>query len=491
MTALTRASFTASAAWDTVSTKTNDRATSRQVTQPMTSPTSRETMIPQGSVPPQVNTRENVPIVEVRDITKSFTLPSGKELTILEKITLDIREGEILAVLGPSGCGKSTIMRIITGLLLPTSGTVRIYGEPLTGINKSTAIVFQNFALYPWLSVYDNIAIGLQSLNVPPAEIKERVTKAIDTVGLEGFEEAYPKELSGGMKQRVGFARAIVVDPALLCLDEPFSALDVLTAENLTQEVLNLWVDHKTNVKSMFFVTHNIEEAVFLANRIIVLGANPGHIRYTVSNDLPYPRTPRSPEFEKLVEHIHSIITNAILPDETPSEISVAARAPRIEALPYVQIGEVIGLLELLHDEGGSADVFDIAEKTGKEFGITLAVVKAAELLDFVDTPKQQVVFTELGKKFIASDVNDRKKIVNQQLRAMRIFLILTGMLQNSPEYTLEEDVLLEELALLLPNENPEQLLNTAIQWGRFAELIGYNADTHNVYLDIGQESNS
>jgi NitT/TauT family transport system ATP-binding protein len=437
------------------------------------------------------NSSERIPIVEVRDITKTFLLPSGKELTILEKISLDIREGEILAVLGPSGCGKSTIMRIITGLLTPTSGTVRIYGEPLTGINPNTAIVFQNFALYPWLSVYDNIAIGLQSLNVPPPEIKLRVTKAIDTVGLEGFEEAYPKELSGGMKQRVGFARAIVVDPALLCLDEPFSALDVLTAENLTQEVLNLWVDHKTNVKSMFFVTHNIEEAVFLANRIIVLGSNPGHIRYTLNNDLPYPRTPRAPEFEKLVEHIHSIITNAILPDEVPSEISVTSRVPRIEALPYVQIGEVIGLLELLHDEAGSADVFDIAEKTGKEFGVTLAVVKAAELLDFVDTPKQQVVFTELGKKFVDADVNERKKIVNQQLRTLRIFLILTGMLQNAPEYTLEEDVLLEELALLLPNENPEQLLNTVIQWGRYAELIGYNADMHNVYLDIGQESNN
>ncbi|HZV11573.1 MAG TPA: nitrate/sulfonate/bicarbonate ABC transporter ATP-binding protein [Candidatus Kapabacteria bacterium] len=436
------------------------------------------------------NPGERVPIVEMRDVTKTFLLPSGKELTILEKISFDIREGEILAVLGPSGCGKSTIMRIITGLLTPTSGTVRIFGEPLTGINPDTAIVFQNFALYPWLSVYDNIAIGLQSLNVPPQEIKQRVTKAIDTVGLEGFEEAYPKELSGGMKQRVGFARAIVVDPALLCLDEPFSALDVLTAENLTQEVLNLWVDHKTNVKSMFLVTHNIEEAVFLANRIIVLGANPGHIRYTVNNDLAYPRIPRSPDFEKLVEHIHSIITNAILPDEVPSEISVV-RTPRIEALPQAQIGEVIGLLELLHDEGGSADVFDIAEKTGKEFGVTLTVVKAAELLDFVDTPKQQVVFTELGKKFIDADVNERKKIVNQQLRTLRIFLILTGMLQNAPEYTLEEDVLLEELALLLPNENPEHLLNTAIQWGRYAELIGYNADMHNVYLDIGQESNN
>lgn len=429
------------------------------------------------------------PIVEVRSVNKSFTLPSGKELTILENISLEIREGEILAMLGPSGCGKSTLLRIMTGLIPASSGDVYVYGEPLTTVNPHAAIVFQNFALYPWLSVYENIAIGLQSLHMPATEIKARVTKVIDTIGLEGFEEAYPKELSGGMKQRVGFARAIVVDPALLCLDEPFSALDVLTAENLTQEVLNLWLDRKANVKSMLFVTHNIEEAVFLANRIVVFGANPGHIRTVVANDLPYPRVLRSPDFERLVERIHGIITNAILPDDVPNESTFTARTPRVEPLPHVQLAEVIGLLEILDDEGGTADVFDIAEKTQKEFGLVLGIVKAAELLDFVDTPKQNVIFTDIGRRLIGADINTRKKIVNQQLRSLRIFLIVMGMLQNAPEYRLDREVLLEELALLLPNENPESLLDTVIQWGRYGELIGYSADLQEVYLDVGQES--
>lgn len=452
----------------------------------MTNPTRPPENIATGDLRPRMSAQA---IVEVRNVNKSFTLPSGKELTILEGISLEIREGEILAMLGPSGCGKSTLMRIVTGLIPASSGTVEAYGEPLTTVNPHAAIVFQNFALYPWLSVYENIAIGLMSLHIPPAEIKARVTKVIDTVGLEGFEEAYPKELSGGMKQRVGFARAIVVDPALLCLDEPFSALDVLTAENLTQEVLNLWLDHKANVKSMLFVTHNIEEAVFLANRIVVFGANPGHIRMVLNNDLPYPRTLRSPDFERLVERIHAIITHAILPDETPAEAAVAVRAPRVEPLPHVQLGEVIGLLEVLEDEGGSADVFDIAEKYQKEFGMVLGIVKAAELLDFVDTPKQQVIFTDIGKRLIASDINTRKQIVNTQLRGLRIFLIITGMLQNADEYRLDRDVLLEELALLLPNENPEMLLDTVIQWGRYGELIGYSADLREVYLDVGQEN--
>jgi NitT/TauT family transport system ATP-binding protein len=431
-------------------------------------------------------------IVELRDIIKTFSLPSGKELMILDNISLDVREGEILAMLGPSGCGKSTLLRIITGLINPTSGTVQSGGAPLEGVNPHAAIVFQNFALYPWLTVYENIAVGLHSLHVTPDELKRRVTKVIDTVGLEGFEEAYPKELSGGMKQRVGFARAIVVDPALLCLDEPFSALDILTAENLTQEVLNLWLDHKANVKSMLFVTHNIEEAVFLANRVVVFGSNPGHIRYILQNDLPYPRDPRSPEFQRLVDHVHGIITNAILPDDVPESSTPGAHIPRItriEPLPHVQLAEVIGLLELLADEGGTADVFDITEKTEKDFGTVLQIVKAAELLDFVDTPKQQVVFTDLGKALIASDINTRKAIVNTQLRTLRIFLIVMGMLQNAAEYTLDRDVLLEEIALLLPNENPEQLLDTVIQWGRYAELIGYSANVQEVYLDVGQEN--
>ncbi|MBU2472241.1 MAG: ATP-binding cassette domain-containing protein, partial [Bacteroidetes bacterium] len=254
-------------------------------------------------------------------------------------------------------CGKSTLMRVLTGLIKPTHGEVFVHGEALKGIHPSAAIVFQNFALYPWLTVSENIAMGLESAKVEPDLIKEKVGKVIDIVGLEGFEDVYPKELSGGMKQRVGIARALAVQPELLCMDEPFSGLDVLTAENLRSEVLNLWLDHKVDIKTIFFVTHNISEAVFLANRIVVLSANPGKLRVVINNDIPFPRDYRSSEFLSMVDRIHEIITSAILPDEviTPE---MEKMTQRVEALPNATVGEIVGLLEILDDHKGQIDIF-------------------------------------------------------------------------------------------------------------------------------------
>ncbi|MBU1297780.1 MAG: ABC transporter ATP-binding protein [Bacteroidetes bacterium] len=303
----------------------------------------------------QINT--NIPISELRNILMHFDLPSGVGLTVLEDISMSVNSGEILAVLGPSGCGKSTLMRVLTGLIKPTHGEVFVHGEALKGIHPSAAIVFQNFALYPWLTVSENIAMGLESAKVEPDLIKEKVGKVIDIVGLEGFEDVYPKELSGGMKQRVGIARALAVQPELLCMDEPFSGLDVLTAENLRSEVLNLWLDHKVDIKTIFFVTHNISEAVFLANRIVVLSANPGKLRVVINNDIPFPRDYRSSEFLSMVDRIHEIITSAILPDEviTPE---MEKMTQRVEALPNATVGEIVGLLEILDDHKGQIDIF-------------------------------------------------------------------------------------------------------------------------------------
>ena len=255
-------------------------------------------------------------ICESRNVTKTFHLPGGKELKVLDNISLDVRREHITAILGPSGCGKSTLVRILTGLVEPTSGEVLVHGQPLRGLSPVVSMVFQSFALYPWLTVAENVAVGLNGRVVDPQKSTEMVARAVDRVGLEGFEEAYPKELSGGMKQRVGIARALVAQPELLCMDEPFSGLDVLTAENMRVELVNLWRDATTDPNSVLVVTHNINEAVFLATRIVVMGANPGQIRKVLDNPLPYPRDYHDPAFIAMADHIHDILTMALIPDE-------------------------------------------------------------------------------------------------------------------------------------------------------------------------------
>jgi len=425
----------------------------------------------------------NTPIAELINVHKHYKLPAGSELTVLEEISLTVNSGEVLAVLGPSGCGKSTLMRILTGLVTPSSGEVLCHGLPLRGIHPSASIVFQNFALYPWLTVSQNIAMGLESAGIDEETSKQRVAKVIDIVGLEGFEDVYPKELSGGMKQRVGIARALVVQPELLCMDEPFSGLDVLTAENLRTEVLNLWIDHKVDIRTIFFVTHNISEAVFLANRIVVLSANPGKVRVIINNDIPYPRDYRSSDFLSMVDRIHEIITNAILPDEviTPETAKTPAR---VEALPHSTIGEIVGLLEVLDDNKGQLDIFQLSTIVGKDFGSVMAVVKAAEMLDFVDTPRRSVIFTAVGKTFLKANINQRKIIFKEQLMRLRLFQLVTDMLKRSEAGGLEEDIILETLAIVLPNEDAEKHFDTLIDWGRYGELLGYDADEKRMFLE-------
>lgn len=428
-------------------------------------------------------TSTNIPISELKNITMHFELPSGVGLTVLENISMGVNSGEILAVLGPSGCGKSTLMRILIGLIKPTHGEVLVNGETLNGIHPSAAIVFQNFALYPWLTVSENIAMGLESAKAAQELIKERIAKVIDIVGLEGFEDVYPKELSGGMKQRVGIARALAVQPELLCMDEPFSGLDVLTAENLRSEVLNLWLDHKVDIKTIFFVTHNISEAVFLANRIVVLSANPGKLRVVINNNIPFPRDYRSSEFLSMVDRIHEIITSAILPDEVVTPDTGNA-IPRVEALPNATVGEIVGLLEILDDHKGQIDIFQLSMIVGKDFGSVMNVVKAAEMLDFVDTPRRNVIFTVIGKTFLNGDVNQRKVIFKEQIMKLRIFQLITDMLKHGKQEGLNEDIVLETLAMLLPNEDTEKQFDTIVDWGRYGELIGHNAEEKKMYFE-------
>lgn len=427
-------------------------------------------------------------ICELRGVSYNARLPGGKELKVLENINLTVPRDEITVILGPSGCGKSTLVRILTGLAKPTTGEVQVHGQPLEGLNPCVSMVFQSFALYPWLTVAENVAMGLNARPVSAEQRRELVVRAIDRVGLEGFEEAYPRELSGGMKKRVGIARALVAQLELLVMDEPFSGLDVLTAENLRVEVVNLWRDATTDPSSVLLVTNSINEAVFLATRIVVLGTNPGQIRTVLENQLPFPREYRDPAFVAAVDRIHDILTRALIPDE-PRLPATAARVDRVEPLPNVTPGEVTGLLERADLAGGAADMFDLAVEIGKEFGKVLAMARAAEALGFAETPKQMVKLTGLGRQYLEAKVNERKRLLNQQLRKLVIFQRVIGLLEAQEKPLLDEEVVLEELAVWLPTERPQALFKTVVRWGRYAELLGYRADEKKLYLDTESTS--
>ena len=420
-------------------------------------------------------------IAEVRGVSKSFT-SDGRELVVLRDVGLAIHPGEVVAVLGPSGCGKSTLLRILTGLIAPTSGEVLCDGRPLRGFHPGAAIVFQSFALYPWLTVADNVRVGVYRKGLEADEERARVHRAIDLVGLDGFEEAYPKELSGGMKQRVGIARALVGGPELLCMDEPFSALDVLTAEALRSEVYGLWSRGSMGLKSMLLITHLIEEAVFLADRIVVMTAKPGSVRQVVVNSLPHPREYRDPAFLELVDDIHAVITEIHLPDEGRPRPVVPG--PHMEPLPGVSVNEIVGLLEVVHDHGDRIDVFELANRLRLDLGRTILAVKAAELLELVNTPRQDVVITALGREFIAGDENGRKRIFHRQLQRVPTFAFLVERLRRVPAARLPAHVVQEDLAIHLPNEPTQDLFEAIVGWGRYGELIGYDPDADEVYLD-------
>ena len=346
------------------------------------------------------------PICEARDLRICFGPDQSK--VVLEKVSLAVSTGEVVAILGPSGCGKSTLLRALVGLIAPSSGEIFAHGRPLSGIHPGISIVFQNFALYPWLTVEQNIEIALNGLGLSPDAARKRVSRCVDLVGLQGHEEAYPKELSGGMKQRVGIARALARGPELLCMDEPFSALDVFTAESLRSEVYRLWTGGAVQevdgssvkpVKSILMITHIIEEAVFLADRIVIMGTRPGHVRQVIKNTIAHPRDYQSPEFLTMVTHIHDIIVKEHLP-ENVAVPAVEAGATVPEPLPCVSLGAVFGLMETLKSRGGKMDVFALDQLTDYDFGQTLAVVKAGEMFEFLDTPKNVVLLTELGRQY-------------------------------------------------------------------------------------------
>jgi NitT/TauT family transport system ATP-binding protein len=420
-------------------------------------------------------------LIEVKNVSQEFTLPNGKTLKVLADVNLCINKREVVALLGPSGCGKSTLLRILAGLIPPTKGDVFYHDQPLHDLNTGVSIVFQSFALFPWMTVAENIQTALQSRGFPANEIEDRAQKAIQMVGLVGFEETYPRELSGGMKQRVGTARALSVDPEILFMDEPFSHVDALTAESLRAEVIDIWSAHDKNPSSVLMVSHDIAEVVYMADRIVVLGTNPGHILKIVENPLPRPRDYRGADFNKLVDQLHDIIMGHEIPD-VPEPVLQPNELPPAESLPNVLPGEIVGILEYLDARGGKEDVFRIATETDKEFGDIIKVVKAAELLDFVDTPKRMVVLTADGQRFVKATSQERQNIWKEQLLKLRLFKQVNDMLAKHPRKKLDAELVHEIIIFNLPHENLERTFETFIHWTHFGNLFAYDEDTKKIF---------
>ena len=413
-------------------------------------------------------------LITVDKVGKSF---DGR--LVLDEITLELRAGEIVALLGRSGSGKSTLLRTIAGLIPPTRGAVRYRGRELNGANPGTAMVFQSFALMPWLTVQDNVELGLAAQGVPVAQRRERALAAIDLIGLDGFESAYPKELSGGMRQRVGFARALVLEPDVLLMDEPFSALDVLTAENLRTELMSLWAGQKFPTKAVCIVTHNIEEAVLLADRVIVLGANPGHLRAEVPVDLERPRDRKSPTFAALVDKLYDLLTGREPDRPEPVEATPTARP-----LPAVSVGGLAGLIEIVHARGGRVDLPDIAADLNFEIDDLLPLVDAATMLGLVEVTGGDLTLTGVGKDFTTADIQRSKELFAAQVRDRAPLVRTICRALAGADGHLRAGFFLDVLRRGFSAADAQQQLDIAVDWGRYGELFDYDAGTDQLTAD-------
>jgi NitT/TauT family transport system ATP-binding protein len=419
-------------------------------------------------------------LLEAKGIIQRYQLPNHGEFEALRDVSLTIREREVVALVGPSGCGKSTLLRLLTGLTRPTAGQVLYRSQPVEGVLATAAMVFQSFALLPWLSVEDNVAMGLAARGRSGGDHEAAVKQAIEAVGLDGFEQAYPRELSGGMKQRVGFARALAVEPEILFMDEPFGSLDALTAENLRSQVVDLWQNPETGVSTLVVVTHSVDEAVYLAGRIVVFGSNPGHIREVLDNPLTYPRDPRSPQFSAMVDRLHAILTATLLPEPERAAVGVPAR---LVPFPRVHVSEVMGLLDHLADraEGGDS-VFDIAEQLGVDYDRMTAVARAAEQLAWVETPGELVRLTPAGQQLVAGDSAERKALTRARVAELPLFARVVGMIKEN-EGAIEVDEVLADLTICFPFSRANGLLRTVIEWGRYAELLDHESRDRRLVL--------
>jgi NitT/TauT family transport system ATP-binding protein len=426
------------------------------------------------------------PIVEARQIEKVFQRPDGGQVQVIAPTNLSIEPGEIVALLGPSGSGKSTLLRILSGLAAPSAGQVFWHGAPLAGTHPNVGIVFQSFALFPWLTVLENVEVPLLARGMRPIERRRRAVRTLASVGLEGFEENYPKDLSGGMKQRVGFARALAVEPEILFMDEPFSALDVLTAENLRGELMELWEGKKIPTRSIFMVTHNIEEAVLLADRALVLGHNPARIRADFRVPMQQPRDRASAEFLLYVDYIYKLITQ---PEAKPEPLSVAGPAakPAHQMLPHARPGSIGGLLELLLDRDGKDDLYRVADDLRMEVDDLLPIVEASTLLGFARADKGDVEITPEGKAFAEADIGTRRHLFRDAVLAhVPLLQQMHSALMNKSDHSMPADFFRDVLEEHFSEQEVARQMDTALNWGSYGEIVRFDSETDKVHLYEG-----
>jgi NitT/TauT family transport system ATP-binding protein len=415
-------------------------------------------------------------LLDLEHVCKAFAKPSGEPLAVLSGVDLGLREGEVLGLLGRSGSGKSTLLRIAAGLLPPTSGVVKYRGEPLDGPAEGIAVVFQTFALFPWLTVLENVELGLDALGLPRDEARRRALAAIDLIGLDGFQSAYPRELSGGMRQRVGFARALVTHPVALLMDEPFSALDVLTAETLRTDLLDLWVEHRLPTKGIVLVTHNIEEAVLLCDRILVLQPNPGRIAAEIPVPLEHPRSRVDEAFQKIVDEIYSVLT-AHAAHGAHGE--VLARSGLYQPLPNVSVNHLAGLVETVAaaPHGGRANLADVAQTSKLEIDDLFPVVDALHILGLAEPQEGSIRLTAAGKMFAESGTEERKRLFAEHLlKCVPLAAHVRCVLDEREGHHAPRVRFESELEDHLTRRDAERTLRAVVGWGRYAEVFDYDA---------------
>ncbi|HEY1961976.1 MAG TPA: nitrate/sulfonate/bicarbonate ABC transporter ATP-binding protein [Rhizomicrobium sp.] len=421
---------------------------------------------------------ETQALLEVRDVRRAFARPGGAELLVLEDVQLNLGEGEIVGLLGRSGSGKSTLLRIISGLSQPTAGSVTYLGKTVAGPAQGIAMVFQSFALFPWLTVLENVQLGLEALGLPQEEIRKRALAAIDLIGLDGYESAYPRELSGGMRQRVGFARALVVHPNILLMDEPFSALDVLTAENLRTDFLELWQERRLPIKGVILVTHNIEEAVLMCDRVLLFSTNPGRVVTEIKIDLPHPRDRQDAAFVALVDRIYTEMTAKRAEAAAQRRFAGAGLST---ILPAVSTGLMAGLIEALAAPAyeGKADLPELAADLQLEVDELFPVAETLQMLKLAEVEGGDIRLTHMGKRFAEEDTNVRKEIFSRALMsyvplAAHIRRVLDERASHTAPWSRFED----ELEDYMTAEAAEETLDAVIGWGRFAELFAYDDES-------------
>lgn len=427
-------------------------------------------------------------LINIENVSKSFISAERQELLVLESVNFQLREGEIVSLLGKSGSGKSTLLRLMAGLLKPSAGTLYYRDKKISGPVQGIAMVFQSFALLPWLTVLENVELGLEAMGVERKERRQRALKAIDTIGLDGFESAYPKELSGGMRQRVGFARALVVEPDILLMDEPFSALDILTTDNLRGDLLDLWGSKRTKIKGIICVTHDIEEAILMANRIVIFSSDPGTIQTEIRVDLPYPRDTDSLEFRELLDQIYMIMTTSERARVAKTKTgTIAEHAYR---LPEVDISGLTGLVEAMedHEVDGHVNLPELAESLHLDVNNVFPLTEVLDMLRFAKITEGALVFTAAGKRFAAATIQERKQIFAQHLlQYIPLAQHIRQVLDQSPNHRTPENTFLSELENYFSEEESERILRTIIDWGRYAEILAYDYDSGELSLENPQ----